>query len=214
MAPGDGGLREVFNRVPDGGKRGGTGCELLRPYLELDALRATVDPFSSVVAGNSVFTGPVDFFFFFFFSLTRRYAYGLDWALWSEIDPRRSSALDSASVTVGCCGWIWLRFALVSRFLRALATDTGGWAPNQKEGKVGLATEAESSDCQAACIVEGDRLWAGKQVVSSREITVDGLKRVDARTDEDEDEDETRTRTRTKRCDETAEGSRPARCAA
>jgi hypothetical protein len=67
MAPGDGGLREVFNRVPDGGKRGGTGCELLRPYLELDALRATVDPFSSVVAGNSVFTGPVDFFFFFFF---------------------------------------------------------------------------------------------------------------------------------------------------
>jgi hypothetical protein len=80
MAPGEGGLREVFNRVPDDEMRGGIGCELLRPYLELDALRATVDPFFRSSRGTRCLPVPSTFFFFFFFCPLSRGGMTMDWA--------------------------------------------------------------------------------------------------------------------------------------
>ena len=56
--PGEEGRRDTaaaegLIRVPDGGVFGRTGCELLRPFLELGALRATVVG-CSVVDGDTV----------------------------------------------------------------------------------------------------------------------------------------------------------------
>jgi hypothetical protein len=61
--------------------------------------------------------------------------------------------------------------------------------PQSEGGKVGLATEAESSDYQAAFLVESDRPWGGGASCQfTRDHSLDGLQRVDARMDENENE--------------------------